>query len=100
VPDLGAQTADLAEAGELREHLERVLAELPVHYRAPVVLRDVGGFSNEEAAQLLELDIRNFKSRLHRGRMAIRRRLEDAAGTESRARFSGSTVQQEPTELQ
>jgi len=37
----------------------------------------VEGFTNEEAAHLLELDLRNFKSRLHRGRMALRRRLED-----------------------
>jgi RNA polymerase sigma-70 factor (ECF subfamily) len=79
VPDLGAETAELAEAGELRERLERLLAELPAHYRAAVVLRDVEGFSNEEAAELLELDLRNFKSRLHRGRMALRRRLEELA---------------------
>jgi len=79
VPDLGAQTAELAEVGELRERLERLLAELPAHYRVAVVLRDVEGYSNEEAAELLELDVRNFKSRLHRGRMAIRHRLEELA---------------------
>ena len=79
VPDLGAQTAELAEAGETREQLEALLGELPAHYRAAVVLRDVEGFSNEEAAELLELDIRNFKSRLHRGRMALRQRLEELA---------------------
>lgn len=79
VPDLRAETAELAEAGELREQLERLLAELPPHYRVAVVLRDVEGFSNEESAELLELDLRNFKSRLHRGRMALRRRLEELA---------------------
>jgi DNA-directed RNA polymerase specialized sigma24 family protein len=45
-----------------------------------VVLRDVEGLTNEESAELLELDLRNFKSRLHRGRMTIRRRLEDYYG--------------------
>jgi len=79
VPDLGARTPELAEAGQLREQLERFLAELPDHYRVAVVLRDVEGFSNEEAADLLGLDVRNFKSRLHRGRMALRRRLEELA---------------------
>jgi DNA-directed RNA polymerase specialized sigma24 family protein len=34
--------------------LERLLAELPAHYRTAVVLRDVDGFSNEEAAELLQ----------------------------------------------
>jgi RNA polymerase sigma-70 factor (ECF subfamily) len=77
VPDVGAQTAELAEAGELREQLDVLLSELPANYRRAVVLRDVEGFSNEEAADLLELDIRNFKSRLHRGRMALRARLEE-----------------------
>ena len=81
VPDVGAQTAELAEAGELREQLESLLADLPSNYRAAVVLRDVEGFSNEEAAELLDLDIRNFKSRLHRGRMALRARLEELTGT-------------------
>lgn len=79
VPDLGSQTAELAEAGELREQLERRLAELPANYRIAVVLRDVEGFSNEEAADLLGLEVRNFKSRLHRGRMALRRLLEELA---------------------
>jgi RNA polymerase sigma-70 factor (ECF subfamily) len=59
--------------------LESLLSELPAHYRAAVVLRDVEGFSNEEAAELLGLDVRNLKSRLHRGRMALRRRLEKLA---------------------
>lgn len=79
VPDLGARTEEIAETGELRAQLEGFLAELPAHYRAAVVLRDVEGFSNEEAAEILELDLRNFKSRLHRGRMAVRRRLEELA---------------------
>lgn len=79
VPDLGSRTPELAEASELREQLERFIAELPSHYRVPVVLRDIEGLSNEEAAELLELDLRNFKSRLHRGRMALRRRLEELA---------------------
>lgn len=64
---------------ETRRQLERLLAELPGNYRAPVVLRDVEGLSNEEAADLLGLDLRNFKSRLHRGRMALRKALEDLA---------------------
>jgi len=37
--------------------------------------------ANEEAADLLELDVRNFKSRLHRGRMALRQQLEELSDT-------------------
>lgn len=64
VPDLGRQTVEIAETGELRAQLETLLAELPPNYRVAVVLRDVEGLSNEEASELLGLDIRNFKSRL------------------------------------
>jgi RNA polymerase sigma factor (sigma-70 family) len=76
VPDLRDGPDLLAEADELEACLERWIAELPPHYRIAVVLRDVEGLTNEEAAEALDLDVRNFKSRLHRGRMALRRRLE------------------------
>ncbi len=76
VPDLTADTHSQVETGELRAQIEAGLAELPEHYRAAILLRDVEGFSNEEAAEILELNLRNFKSRLHRGRMALRERLE------------------------
>ena len=78
VPALGADTVAIAENAELREQLRGLLVELPESYRLPVVLRDVEGFSNEEAAEILELNVRNMKSRLHRGRMALRKLLEAA----------------------
>jgi RNA polymerase sigma-70 factor (ECF subfamily) len=77
VPDLSADILSKLEVGELRRRIESCLLELPEGYRAAVVLRDVEGFSNEEAAEILELSIRSFKSRLHRGRMALRKRLEE-----------------------
>jgi RNA polymerase sigma-70 factor (ECF subfamily) len=77
VPDLAEGPAALAESAELDAYIERCVAELPGQYRAAVVLRDVEGLTNEEAADALGLNLRNFKSRLHRGRMVIRRRLEE-----------------------
>jgi RNA polymerase sigma-70 factor (ECF subfamily) len=65
-----------AEAQELRDALGRALRELPVDLRAPVVLRDVEGLSTREAATILELGEPALKSRLHRGRMALRGLLE------------------------
>jgi RNA polymerase sigma-70 factor (ECF subfamily) len=61
-----------AEANELRAILRRALGELPIDLRAPVVLRDVEGLSTQQAASVLELGEAAFKSRLHRGRMALR----------------------------
>jgi RNA polymerase sigma-70 factor, ECF subfamily len=79
--ELAAPDADPAGAAATRDFLaflERCVMELPPHYRAAVVLRDVEGFSNREAARLLGLDLHNFKSRLHRGRMTIRDRVAGA----------------------
>lgn len=61
-----------AEREELRVALRRALVELPVDLRAPVVLRDIEGLSTREAAAVLDLGEPAFKSRLHRGRMALR----------------------------
>jgi RNA polymerase sigma-70 factor, ECF subfamily len=61
-----------AEREELRAALRRALGELPVDLRAPVVLRDIEGLSTREAAAVLDLGEPAFKSRLHRGRMALR----------------------------
>jgi RNA polymerase sigma-70 factor, ECF subfamily len=64
--------AEQAENEELRIVLERALSELPADLRAPVVLRDIEGLSTRDAASVLELSEPAFKSRLHRGRMALR----------------------------
>lgn len=81
VPDLGKGPVEVAEWAELQEYVERCIRELPGRYRVAVVLRDVEGLTNEEAANVLGLDLANFKSRLHRGRMALRRRLEELYGS-------------------
>ena len=80
VPDLAEGPASRAESAEFKQYLEQCIIELPLNYRAAVVLRDVQGLTNEEAAEVLGLELRNFKSRLHRGRMAIRRQLEEFYG--------------------
>jgi RNA polymerase sigma-70 factor, ECF subfamily len=67
-----AGPAESVEREELRAALAASLAELPTGLRAPVILRDVEGLSTREAASVLDLGEAAFKSRLHRGRMALR----------------------------
>ena len=62
---------------ELRERLEEGLAALPPQLRAAVVLRDVQGLSNDEAADVLETTVSSVKSKLHRGRVLLRKYLDD-----------------------
>ena len=61
---------------ELRAVLDRVISELPPTYRAVVLLRDLEQLSTEETAQILDLGTDVVKQRLHRGRAAMRQKLD------------------------
>jgi RNA polymerase sigma-70 factor (ECF subfamily) len=61
---------------ELRDLLDEGLSRLSPELRAAVVLRDVQGFTTEEAATTLDLTVSSLKARLHRGRVLLRKHLE------------------------
>jgi RNA polymerase sigma-70 factor (ECF subfamily) len=63
------------ESGELEQFLAGRIRALEPEYRAPLVLRDVVGLSNQEVADVLELSLAAAKSRIHRARMQIRAEL-------------------------
>jgi RNA polymerase sigma-70 factor, ECF subfamily len=73
-PELGPEAVTLER--EFEQTLEGALGELPVDWRAAVVLRDIEGLSTEEAAEIVGVGQAAFKSRLHRGRMQLRALLE------------------------
>jgi len=70
---------ELARKKALREAVEAALGDLPIDYRLIVVLRDIQGLSNEETAQVMKLSVAAVKSRLHRGRLFLRDRLDKVA---------------------
>ena len=61
---------------ELRAFVRRSIAELPESYRTVIQLRDIEGFSGQEAAEALNLSTTAVKVRLHRARQALRSILE------------------------
>jgi RNA polymerase sigma-70 factor, ECF subfamily len=63
-------------AREREGQLRTALLELKRPFREAVVLRDVEGFSYEEIADTLQISIGTVKSRLSRGRLELRRKLE------------------------
>jgi RNA polymerase sigma-70 factor, ECF subfamily len=79
-----ADWSDLADERVLRSQMRRrvlrAILALPVIYRAPVVLRDLQGMSTEEASAMLHVKDQTLKSRLHRGRVILRKQLADFAG--------------------
>jgi RNA polymerase sigma-70 factor, ECF subfamily len=68
--------AERAEEGVLRGDLEIALQELPPSFRTAVILCDVRGLSYEEISVALGWPIGTVRSRIHRGRKALRVALE------------------------
>lgn len=63
-------------AREREQHLREALLGLRRSYREAVILRDVEGFSYEEIASALQISIGTVKSRISRGRLELRKKLE------------------------
>ena len=63
---------DHAAQEEVRERVEAVLRELPEAFRTVVILREIEGFAYEEIAEILNVNLGTVKSRLTRGRSALR----------------------------
>jgi len=80
VADLSDMADDRILRSQLRRRVFRAILALPAIYRAPVMLRDVQGMSTEEASAVLRVKDQTLKSRLHRGRLILRKQLADFAG--------------------
>ena len=77
ISDWSADPEGSALNGELRGVLGRGLARLAPDPRAAVVLRDVQELTNDEAAEVVGVSISALKAKLHRGRVQLRRYLQD-----------------------
>lgn len=78
--DWSALADDAVMRAQMRTRLVEALRHLPTVYRVPVLLRDIQGLSTEEASAILRVKPQTLKSRLHRGRLILRKYLGDFAG--------------------
>ena len=100
--DWSSSLDDPAVQTELRGVLSSAVSELPAHYRAVMVLYDVEGLSMAEVADVLGITVPTAKTRAHRARLLLRKRLSTfmaSAGAsvegvvrEEYARGAGSTT--------
>src|ERR671911_1351629 len=68
-----------------QEGVVHALSSVPHDFRDVIVLVDIGDFSYQEAAQILDIPIGTVMSRLHRGRRILKKQLaEEAVGGEGR----------------
>jgi RNA polymerase sigma-70 factor (ECF subfamily) len=73
--DPGESPFDHVVHQEVKARVEEELRNVPEPYRTTVILRDLEEMSYEEIAELTEVSLGTVKSRLTRGREALKRRL-------------------------
>jgi RNA polymerase sigma-70 factor, ECF subfamily len=67
-----------------QDSIVEALSNVPHDFRDTIVLVDIGDFSYQEAAQILDVPIGTVMSRLHRGRRILKSQLAEATvGEES-----------------
>ena len=90
--DPGRTPYDLAADHETRALVGAALENLNPKFRAAVVLRDIEDLSYEEIAVVLEVSLGTVKSRILRGREALRKVLEGRLEPEARMPWSAQPV--------
>ncbi|MCH9646692.1 MAG: RNA polymerase sigma factor [Deltaproteobacteria bacterium] len=60
---------------ETREAVEQAIARLPVHFRMPLILKEIVELPISDVAAILGLKKATVKTRLHRARLLLRREL-------------------------
>ena len=63
---------------EARERVALALANLPIHLRLPLLLKDITELSLSQIADILGLKEATVKTRVHRARLALRKELADS----------------------
>ncbi len=76
IADWSALPDDLLLHSELRDALTAGIGSLAEIYRSVVLLRDVEELSTDETAEILDISADTVKTRLHRGRLALRKHLD------------------------
>lgn len=103
IEDLAATPFDQFAAHEIQATVQSALQEIPECFRSAVILRDLEGLSYEEIAEVLECSAGTVKSRILRGRRALKDLLEpllvdrsaidrSAVASTVGARFSASSA--------
>lgn len=72
IEDPAVSPLDLAESSEMQQIVRRGLHQVPEVFRSAVMLRDLEGMSYEEVAEVLDVSVGTVKSRILRGRQALR----------------------------
>src|SRR6202012_3992354 len=76
IEDLAQTPFDQFAAHEIQAAVQRALQQIPEVFRGAGILRDLEGLAYEEVAEVLECSVGTVKSRILRGRRALKDLLE------------------------
>jgi RNA polymerase sigma-70 factor, ECF subfamily len=76
IEDLALTPFDQFAAYEIQAAVQSALQQIPDVFRSAVILRDLEGLAYEEVAEVLECSVGTVKSRILRGRRALKELLE------------------------
>ncbi len=77
--EMSRSAEDQLLEGLVESDIKEAVEALPEHFRLPVLLADLEGFSYKEIAEILDIPIGTVMSRLHRGRKQLQRALWEFA---------------------
>ncbi|MBV9081019.1 MAG: sigma-70 family RNA polymerase sigma factor [Elusimicrobia bacterium] len=86
IPGKDRTPAEQADKKETEQLVQRALDSVPVQYRTAVVLCDIEKYSYERISQILECPIGTVRSRIHQGRLLMRKSFEKLQMTQRKAR--------------
>jgi len=92
IADLSATPFDQLAAHEIQVAVRGALLQIPEVFRSAVILRDIEGLSYEEVAEVLDCSVGTVKSRILRGRRALKEILEPLLAEPSSAHSSAEHV--------
>ena len=91
-----ASPFECAVRSELKGRISAALLTLPEAFREVVVLREIQGFGYEEIADMLQVNLGTVKSRLTRGRAALREALASDSTANPAGALPGTRIAPNP----
>ncbi len=95
LPDPGRSPFEVTLDHETQGLIEAALAEVNPKFRAALVLREIEGLSYEEIGEIMEISLGTVKSRILRGRDALRKHLAGRLEPASQSEWPAHAVGQE-----
>lgn len=88
----GRTPEEQAAGSQMKQILENAISSLPDAYRSVLVLRDVQEMGTSETAAVLDISEENVKTRLHRARTMLRKKLYLRVGEHKSEAFTFQAV--------